>query len=337
MLPGPFSRRHLLLGLATLPLWPGKAEAAPAAALLGCGRDAAGDAVFGLDATGDILWRQALPGRGHGMAVAPDGRFALIAARRPGRWLLRIDLRQPQTEPQLWPCDDLAYGGHVVFLDQQHAALTASDAEGNGRIALLNADSGKRIALWSTAGIDPHELLPQPGGILALANGGDAAEASCLVRLDSATGGILSRIEAPARLQRLSLRHMAALPDGSIAVAAQDRGAPEPGIPLLVLWQPDERLHWVNLGEVQGDLRGYCGAIAAHDAQLCLTSPQGGIALLHPDTGQVRAADLCGVAPLGQGFAFSGGRGDLILPDGRRRLHAVAWDNHLTACRSLNG
>ncbi len=329
------NRRHLLLGVATLPLWPGMAEAAPsaasAAALLGCGRDAAGDAVFGLDAAGEILWRQALPGRGHGMAVAPDGRFALIAARRPGRWLLRIDLHQPQTPPQLWPCDDLAYGGHVVFLDATCVALSASNAEGYGCIAVLDAASGRRIALWPTDGIDPHELLPMPGGILALANGGDAAEASCLVRLDATSGAILARIEAPPKLHRLSLRHMAALPDGSLAVAAQDRGAAEAGMPLLALWQPDERLHWINLGQSQGDLRGYCGAIAAQDTRLCLTSPQGGVALLHPGSSRIEAADLCGVAPLGPGFMLSGGRGDLILPDGSRRHHAVAWDNHLKA------
>ncbi len=329
------SRRDLLLGLASLPLLPQAAAAAAAAAgtlaLLGCGRDTAIDAVFGLDAQGNILWRQAMPGRGHGMAVTPDGRYALVAARRPGRWLLRIDLHQPAMPPTIWPSDDLAYGGHAVFLPGNRVALTASDAEGNGQIAVLDSDTGRRIALWPTQGADPHELLVLPDERLAIANGGDAAEASSLVRMDASNGAVLARIEAPQKLHRLSLRHMAALPDGSIAVAAQDRAAPEATVPLLVLWQPDERLDWIDLGLSQGALRGYCGAVAANGARLCLTSPQGGLALLHPGAGRIEAADICGVAPLGAGFMLSGGRGDLILPDGRRRHHAVAWDNHLLA------
>lgn len=322
------SRRGLLLGLATLPFFGKGVEAKSTLTLLACGGDAGGQAVFGLNAAGSTLWRHALPARGHGMAVSPDRSSAVISARRPGQWLLRLDLVSGGST--VWPCDDLAYGGHVIYLDAGRLAATASDADGQGCIAVIDAGTGQRIALWPTDGVDPHELLLMPGGALVVANGGDVLEPSNLVRLDSQTGAILVRREVPAALQRLSLRHMAALPDGSVAVVAQDRGAADPAVPLLAFWHGAD-IRWAALGAEQGSMRGYCGAVAAHGSALCITSPLGAQALLHPHGGVLRLPDICGVAPLDRGFALSGGRGDLLLPDGGRRQHAIAWDNHLRA------
>ncbi|WP_428249680.1 DUF1513 domain-containing protein [Ferrovibrio sp.] len=319
------SRRGLLLGIATLPLFGRGAQASTPPALLACGGDAGGQAVFGLDAAGNTLWRRALPARGHGMTVSPDGSNVVISARRPGQWLLRLDLASGHSET--WPCDDLAYGGHVIYLDAGRLAATASDGDGQGCIAVLDARTGQRIALWPTEGVDPHELLLTDGA-LVVANGGDVLEASNLVRLDPQSGVILARADVPAALQSLSLRHMAALPDGSVAVVAQDRGAADPAVPLLAFWRGAD-IRWATLGAEQGGMRGYCGAVAAHGNTLCVTSPLGAQALLHPDGGMLRLPDICGVAALGNGFALSGGRGDLLLPDGSRRQHAIAWDNHL--------
>ncbi len=321
------SRRVLLLGLAALPLLGGNAWASSSLALLACGGDAGGQAVFGLDAAGNTLWRRALPARGHGMAVSPDGKTAMISARRPGQWLLRLDLASGNSEA--WPCDDLAYGGHVIYLNAGRLAATAGDGDGQGCIAVIDAGTGQRIALWPTEGVDPHELLLTDGA-LVVANGGDVLEPSNLVRLDPQSGVILARTEVPAGLQRLSLRHMAALPDGSVAVVAQDRGAADPAVPLLAFWHGLD-IRWAALGAEQGGMRGYCGAVAARETSLCITSPLGAQALLHPDGSVLRLPDICGVAPLGNGFALSGGRGDLLLPDGSRRQHAIAWDNHLRA------
>jgi len=322
------SRRGLLLGLAALPLFGAAAMAETSLALLACGGDAEGQASFGLDATGDVLWRHTLPGRGHGMAMAPDGRYAVISARRPGQWLLQLDLVSGHSE--IWPCDDLAYGGQVIYLDAARLAATASDADGQGCIAVLDAKTGQRTALWPTGGVDPHELLLVKGA-LVVANGGDALEPSNLARLDPRTGAMLARIEVPAELRRLSLRHMAALPDGSVAVAAQDRGAADPAVPLLAFWHGAD-IRWAALGTEQGGMRGYCGAVAAlGQEKLCVTSPLGAQAVLHPAGDVLRLPDICGVTALRGGFALSGGRGDLLLPDGSQRRHAIAWDNHLHA------
>lgn len=323
------SRRGLLGAAIALPFASRMAFAAQQAkaALLTCGADVTGDALFGLDAAGTPLWRHALPGRGHGMGIAPDGKSAVLAARRPDHWLLRLDLQTGATA--LWPSQDLAFGGHAIFLDEHRIAATASDADGLGCIAVLEAQTGKRIALWPTEGVDPHELLLLDGR-LVVANGGDALDKSSLILMDIANGEILSLRAVPDELRRLSLRHMAVLSDGRVAVGAQDRGNADPGIPLLVFWRGDD-LEWQPLGKAQGDLRGYCGSLATGSDGLYITSPHGGLAVHHPDGSSLYMPDICGAAPLQGGFLFSGGRGDMILPDGRRRNLPIAWDNHIRA------
>ncbi len=313
-------RRTLIAGFAALPF---AVRAEPRAAILfACGRDGGGDAVYGLDEAGTILWRKSMPARGHGMALSATGDALFVSARRPGRWVMKVDLRRG--DATVWPTDDVEYGGHAVDLGDGRLALTASDPDGHGRVAVLDIRTGKRIALWRTGGVDPHELILLDGG-LVVANGGDPVEPSSLIRLDPA-GKITAKREA--ELDHLSLRHLARLPGGAVAVVAQDRGQADPALPLLALWRGDA-LDWVDLGRVQGELRGYCGAVASNGERLCLTSPHGALALEHPGAVSHRVADVCGVAALGSGFALSGGRGDLILHGGRRISHEVAWDNHL--------
>ena len=316
-------RRTLLAGLAALPFAAHAGERT--AALFACGRDAEGDAVFGLDAAGDIVWRKAMPGRGHGMALSAIGDTLYVSARRPGRWVMTIDLRRGDTT--IWPADDVEYGGHAVDLGDGRLALTASDADGRGTVAVLDTESGRRVALWETGGVDPHELL-LVGSDLVVANGGGPVELSSLARLDLRAGAVEAKRETA--VDRLSLRHLARLPGDVVAVVAQDRGTADPALPLLALWRGGD-IDWIDLGRVQDELRGYCGAVAALGDRLCVTSPHGALALEHPGALAHRLPDVCGVAALGSGFALSGGRGDLVLPDGRRRRHAVAWDNHLKA------
>jgi hypothetical protein len=318
-------RRALLAGLAALPFTARADERR--AALFACGRDDDGDAVFALDANGESLWRRAMPGRGHGLALAHGRDVVFVAARRPGRWLMRIDLRLGAAT--IWPCDDLDYGGHAVDLGDGRLALTASDADGRGCVVVLDAGDGRRIATWDTGGVDPHELI-LVDGTLIVANGGDPVEPSSLVRLDPESGAILERRETAEDLRRLSLRHLAILPGGAVTVVAQDRGPADPAVPLLARWRGGD-LDWIDLGRVQRELRGYCGAVASRGERLCLTSPHGGLALELPGASAHRLPDVCGVAALGGGFALSGGRGDLVLADGRQLRHKIAWDNHLAS------
>ena len=77
------------------------------------GDGAGGYRISALDSAGRLVFDQPLPGRGHGLALHPDGRHAVCLARRPGDFLLILDLADgdvdrlaphPRGPPLLWPC-----------------------------------------------------------------------------------------------------------------------------------------------------------------------------------------------------------------------------------------
>jgi hypothetical protein len=321
------NRRALLLGTAALPL-AGRAFATPLPALLTTGRDAGGYAAFGLDASGGIVWRTALPGRAHSFALSPDKRGAIVFARRPGSWALPVDPATGVAE-QPWSPGDYALCGHGQFTQTGLVAATATDADGEGHLLLFDAKTGRHAGAWPTGGADPHEVLRIAADAFVVANGGDAADTSSLVRVDERTGRHMARAEAAADLARLSLRHLALL-DGAAVVVCQDRSQPDPLVPLVAAWRGDG-LDWLDLGQNVATMRGYCGSVESRGTALCVTSPNGGVAVEWPSRAAHAIADVCGVAALPDGFALSGGRGDFLTPRAEIRRHPVQWDNHMVA------
>ena len=90
---------------------------------------------------------------------------------------------------------------------------------------------------------------------------------------------------------------------------------------------------------MQRRTRNYAGsvAVAVDGRRAAITAPRGGLMLVF-DLGSgvaevVEAADVCGVAALGGGFACSTGEGRFLLLDGgavrEERVAGVAFDNHL--------
>ena len=85
-------------------------------------------------------------------------------------------------------------------------------------------------------------------------------------------------------------------------------------------------------------MRGYAGSIAANGGLIAVTSPRGGVAMIHDEGGAHRAtlrrADICGVAPAADApFTFTDGGGAIWSADEAglrlRARHDLAWDNHL--------
>ena len=223
------ARRRWLAGLALLAATPslralaGVEPAAAATRMLAAWRAPAGERIGLLDESPEG-WRIArelvVPTRAHGLLAEADGRY-LAVARRPGDWLLRWD-REGRERGWAWSEPDRAFNGHVIAsADRQWLYTTETDLEtGAGLIGVRDAASLEKVDEWSTAGLDPHELVLDADGTLMVANGGiptlpetgrlkiglDRMDAS-LVRLDGSTGGLLGqwRLEDP----RLSLRHLA--------------------------------------------------------------------------------------------------------------------------------
>lgn len=338
------------------------ARPAPAAeaGFLAAAADAEGRwrvAAFGAD--GAKRFESAMPARGHGAAVGPDGGTAVLFARRPGHFALVLDpasgaLRQVvERAPGRWFC------GHGAF-SADGGTLWASeiDATGEGVVGVYAVRRGyARIGEFPTGGADPHDVRLAPDGAsIWVANGGIRTDPrlprtrfeleafdSSLVRLDTGSGRLLARHRV-AQDASLSLRHLALAPDGTVAIAMQHEGPRQDRPPLVALVDAAGLAVLPGPAAGWGLLDHYIGSAAASaDGTLfAVTSPRGGAGLvIEAASRRVRAAftlrDGCGVAAAPGGFLVTSGLGGgvLVAADGTQRrlenpfLAGLRWDNHL--------
>ena len=167
-----------------------------------------------------IVRALAVPTRAHGLLVEAAGS-CLAVARRPGDWLLRWD-GDGRELAWAWAEPDRAFNGHVIAsADRRWLYTTETDLDtGAGLVGVREAATLGKVDEWSTAGLDPHELVLDADGSLIVANGGiptlpetgrlkiglERMDAS-LVRLAAADGELLGQWRLADR--RLSLRHLA--------------------------------------------------------------------------------------------------------------------------------
>lgn len=316
----------------------------------------------GFDSGGRERFQTPLPGRGHAIALRPDGGEAIAVARRPGDWLLRIELRSGRILGEVHAEAGRHYYGHGLFSpDGRRFYVPENDYQGErGRIGVYDpARAYRKIADWDSGGIGPHELVWLPGDRLAVANGGllthpdagrevlnlDTMRAN-LALLDARSGELQERHELAREWRLSSIRHLSAIADGGVAVAMQTQSDSRGRAPLFGLYHPRRGLRplWAP-GAVQKGLRDYCGS-ARCDASgrvVAVSSPRGGRVCFWSDAGEylgdVALADGCGVAASGEsgGFFLSDGAGGLSRYDlnggsALRIAHSqqLHWDNHLT-------
>lgn len=353
-------RRRLLSAAATVAAWPPVAAlAAPAAGPLlaaawddGAGRHFAG--VLALQpGTGLVPWRALeLPTRAHGLEVDADGSL-LVAARRPGLWLLRWHPQHAAASAHWhWLDADRRGCGHLVLAPGGALLCTETDlADGHGQLVLRDARTLALRAAWPTHGIDPHELLALPDGSWLVANGGvPTAPETGRVKLDLGTmDASLVRLDPQGRLQgrwrlpdpRLSLRHLARHADGTVAVALQaehDDAAARAAAPLLALFD-GRALHTVPATQHHG---GYAGSVLATSDGFAIAATRAGTVLHLARRGAApglqplpRACALAAAA----GVVWAGGdavAGTWKLPGGAGQIHApgLQLDNHWRAWRA---
>ncbi len=306
-----------------------------------------------------------LPGRGHDIAVSPNGDLAVVFARRPGRFLLTFN---PATgehdDPQWCPVDRHLFGHGVFSHDGAVLFVTENDFEtGEGRIAVLDPrDRFRRIDDISSHGVGPHDLLGWPNSDLILvANGGIhthpetgreklnlSTMESSLVLLDPRDGNSISSAVLPDALQRLSLRHLDISSNGTVVVGGQWEGENGWPTPLVGVWDGSQPLTLVDaFSPANLAMAGYVGSVALNTAgtTIAATSPVSGvITLWDRESLQARGStflpDVCGLCadPDGPDFMVSTGLGMVHKLDGQTahilesRSHTVdqrLWDNHL--------
>lgn len=309
-----------------------------------------------LDAAGAVLSTQALDGRGHDIAVAPDGGRVVAFARRPGRFAVVADCRRGTAVQTIAAAANRHFCGHGFFSGDGrllYATENAFDIEA-GVIGVYDAYNGyKRIAEFPTGGIGPHEALLMPDGrTVAVANGGIlthpdfgrqklnlATMEPSLAYLDRKTGEIVDRVRLSPDHHRLSIRHLGLDRSGAVWFGCQNEGAASDQVPLVGRHVPGGTPQLIAAPDaVTRSFRNYIGAVAANRSgtRIATTSPRGGVLVIWDAASEKVVAtttegDVCGVAAHGLGgFVASSGGGEVLWPDGTRRRNAEhAWDNHM--------
>ncbi|MDA0218227.1 MAG: DUF1513 domain-containing protein [Proteobacteria bacterium] len=357
-------RRLLLAGLAAAPAVllgvPGVRAATPQPRLLGAWQNADGGYGAG---TPDRGLRVPLPDRGHDIAVAPDGRSAVVFGRRPGFFAAVIDLDEGALLATLESPQGRHFYGHGTYSADGTLIFATENAyeTGKGRIAIYDVGAGySRAGDWPSHGIGPHYLcLSLDGTALIAANGGVRTHpardreklnldtmAPGVALIDARDGSLLALAEPPRDWHQLSTRHVWVAPDGLVAVGMQWEGDPFEMVPLVATWDGAGELMLCDEGEPANlALQGYTGAIAFDPTGtiIAATSPQGHSAGLWRREDLVPLASLaipevCGLCPgIEPGtVVMSSGLGGLwtVAADGTKHAldqarPASLWDNHL--------
>ncbi|MEE4379877.1 MAG: DUF1513 domain-containing protein [Candidatus Competibacteraceae bacterium] len=315
---------------------------------------------------GRIAWSHDLSSRGHAIAINPRRTEAAVLARRPGTFIVVVDLRTQAPIRQIESLAGRHFYGHGVY-DPEGRLLYATENDyeaGIGVIGIYDAADGyRRLGEFPSYGIGPHELKFLNDGItLVVANGGirthpDTGRAKLnladmqanLTYVNATSGMFLDAYHLPKTLQQLSIRHIAVAAGDKVCIAMQYQGKTGQHPPLVATHQGQETLHLLSAPEpIQTAMRNYCGSVAIDTSgQLCaVTSPRGGLITLWSMTdgqflGSSTLVDCCGISAGEAASEFLVTNGDgtvarLTPNNGGWTLAQVAkapsirWDNHLT-------
>ncbi len=357
------TRRHILQGSAAAAIAAAPVPTianAPAARWMGCRK--VGQAYFAtlFDERGHIHLDIPLPGRGHDIIPSPDGLSAVIMARRPDRFALIVDLNSGDVRHHVTASEGHHFYGHGCFSKDGSLFFTTENhyQTGDGVIGIRDARrSYELIGHMPSGGIGPHEiLLTADGTSLAVANGGirthpdtgrsklnlETMEPS-LTLIDSETGGLISRHTLEPEHHQLSIRHLAAGPNG-LAAALQYEGPKRHRVPLLALFNGTDLKLAETPGPVAKAMRNYAGSVAydMSGAIIALTCPRGNLVSFWTSDdgtylGSHTAQDVCGIAALETPGHFAFTAGPLAVDatlDAASPMATFAdtqWDNHLVS------
>jgi hypothetical protein len=304
-----------------------------------------------------------LPGRGHDIALKPDGSEWVAFARRPGRFGVAVPLgSRPPVRFSAKP--NRHFFGHGVFsADGRLLYSTENDYErAQGMIGVRDATGGyKQIGEFPAHGMEPHDIALLPDGrTMVIANGGirthpdsDREELNLpdmqpsLIYVDVETGDLLEEHRLAPELHQLSIRHLAVTAEGTAVFGCQYRGPEEDAPALIGFHRRGEQPVIVEApAETQVALRNYIGSVATDKGGgiVAASAPKGGLVTYWDVSarrylGVAELADGCGLAPTHRAahFLLTSGKGWLASADASgamsRQLSDFHWDNHAILVR----
>ncbi|MDP2697411.1 DUF1513 domain-containing protein [Thalassospira sp.] len=325
--------------------------------------------VSAFNAAGDILFQQALPGRGHDLGLRPRHVDVAVMERRPGLYGLILDRHNGDIRAKLFAPKDRRFYGHAIYsANGRYLYVTENDFDrARGVVSVWDAGDGyRRVAEFDSYGTGPHELHLMPDGDgIVIANGGlhthpDDQDGRAPLNLDVMTpniaiidrhsGKLLHQTALPGDLHQLSIRHLDVSATGLIAAGFQYQGALSDAVPLVGIWQPGDGSGLNALpapDNVQYRMRQYCGSVRfdASGSVFGVSCPRGGLMTFWDVAGQnflthIAAPDGCGLTATGRKGEFVGtsglGTGWRFDAIHRARvelpgdsLKSRHWDNHL--------
>jgi hypothetical protein len=363
----PTRRRALLVAaagtLAPACSWAALKRATQAQPVFAAAWDSSDGHAVGLLAAGaqalHFAARTDVPTRAHGLCAAPGG-WLIAVARRPGDWLLRWHPGKGSTQ-WTWAEPGRIFTGHAAFSADGRRLFTGeTDIEsGQGLIGVRDPHNLAKQDEWPSHGLDPHELLAEPGA-LWVANGGIPTWAetgrikrelqrmdSCLARLDPVTGELTGQWRVPDR--RLSLRHLVRN-QGRLGIAMQaehDDESDRDMAPLLALFDGGSL---ACVAAAPGErLRGYGGDIAPLGGGFVVSATRAHCAARWPEGGERPPSvglDSAGALAEADGDVWLAGAGGcavitaggvrpLALPPGVRvDNHWIRWPGGWTSRRA---
>ncbi len=314
-----------------------------------------------LAADGRVLRDIPLSARGHDIAVHSASGLAVAFSRRPGTFAVAFQTNSQRQPVVFTTPPDRHFFGHGAFSTDGRLLYATENniSDGVGVIGIYDVSAGfKKIGEYQSFGIGPHEvILLADGNTLVVANGGldtmpDAARENLNVEdmrpslafVDRKSGALLQRHDLTAEARQLSIRHLAADPDGRVWFGGQWEGDPGSAPGLIGSFSRETAPSFANVtAHGSGDFKDYIGSVAvsADGRVLAASAPKAG-RIIYVDTATATAIaiqdlkDTCGLAPVtADTFAETSGFGVFraASPTGAivtaQQLADVAFDNHL--------
>ncbi|GHA75617.1 hypothetical protein GCM10009007_16000 [Formosimonas limnophila] len=356
------SRRQFLKQASALAALPLIGCAVPSSldgyALLGAWRNQSGQQGAGRILP-QLTHQTSLPTRGHHIEVINTDE-AWLFARRPSEYMRRVNWRMGEVLHTYQYDGSRAGFGHGIMRPDGRLLTTDQNLDTDqGLLTVRDGRTGEVIQEFDSGGIGPHELLLMPDGQnVAIANGGILTRPEMgrmklnvanmqpnLTIIDAYTGQIKHTAQLPD--SRMSIRHLAMLPQGGLAIALQYEYNPsevnQKDVAVAAMWHPNSGLVALRAPEKhEFAAQGYAASVVSDGQTYCAVScPKAHQVMVWRSDGRwlitLPVPLVYGLAHVGRTLIASGENGDIRYFDTHswqekldlRQQFGVVWDNHL--------